>query len=818
MLSMKRNTSLELDELRAELWGSFLLFTQTFFPLVTGREFLISKPIGRESHFITIARELTSVARGRLSSLLINVAPGSGKSVILSMWVAWTLSRYPDSQYLYISYSHELAAKHTEFIRRIIQCPHYKELFGVTIRHDSKAKDFFQTTTGGSIKAFGSAGGITGQDAGMPNCDRFTGAVVMDDMHKPDEAHSDTIRQRVIDNYKETILQRPRGPNVPIISIGQCLHEADLPAFMKSGNDERVYKAVVLKSIDDAGNAMYPEVHPLSMLLEKKEKSPYVFASQFQQDPIPAGGALFKRDNFVLLDEEPDMLVTFLVGDTAETSKSYNDATAFAFLGLYKIVEAGQETGQLGLHIIDCIELRIEPKDLEAEFKSFYAECMLHPVKPRIAAIEKKSTGVTLCSVLQSMRGLEIREVKRTRASGCKADRYLEMQPIIASKLVSLTANAKHTELVINHMLKITANDSHRHDDVCHAKGSKIATIFGDKNVEDIVTGDKVITPFGIGVVSASGMTGYHKVIKKIGLNSTPDHQVFTSKGFLPLDSICDDDKIDSLSFIGLMKWKLKSRLFLMGKNIHAESREDIIEVAQEIQKTKLFIEPFMSFIAEKKYQKAMTFIILTAIDLITIIKIWSYYRGANMLKGILNKLKTCETMQNFGIKAKKAEPGIVNRQLKILRSGVQYVSSAIKNSIMNAPSPKFRPAVQNAIPLNIEEISETLQPNASFAALNSPRKNSTLSPEIEKHARINAEETVEPVYAITIEKYGVYYCNGILLRNCDVIYDGVKIGLIDKTLYIADTNTQRTETARSLNQDFLARTRALQNRNRAGF
>ena len=136
-----------------------------------------------------------------------------------------------------------------------------------------------------------------------------------DDLIKPDESSSDTVRQRVLDNYKETILQRPRGPNVPIISIGQRLHEDDISAFMLSGNDERKWKAVVLKSIDDAGNALYPEVHTKESLLIKQEKSPYVFASQFQQDPLPAGGALFKREYFVILNEEPKIFTTFITAD-----------------------------------------------------------------------------------------------------------------------------------------------------------------------------------------------------------------------------------------------------------------------------------------------------------------------------------------------------------------------------------------------------------------------------------------------------------------------------------------------------------------------
>ncbi len=1186
----------ETIELRHQLWGSFLLFVKTFFPLVTGREFLISRPIGRESHFITIARALTRASRLQCQRLLINVAPGSGKSVLLSMWVAWTMSKYPDSQYLYVSYSHELATKHTEFIRRIIQNSHYRSVFGVDVRTDSKAKDHFQTTSGGSVKAFGSAGSITGCfdyntlvhtehglvkigelvetkseiqvpcynnetnsielkpiigwfenpandiievefsdgstirctpdhkilttnrnwvqakdllstdnlfslvnnntstdpnqigrfslrdieiindrflfeskfivnsfmaryfnfknlfptsnnnawaysefpgksfnwfrnifnffelivrkfrifklfsmqwsnpicinttystnpnindcsstntiqftnltrfdvfeskftdldyfffrklfkfivssmndcvlhilrsssvteinkvvvqgitiqmpdvcslwsfsdeslayqgmnrssfftpvlefnsnhfisssahprfknssfirnnqptlvssdpvitsnhpsirnriklistrhkspvnirligheditycleikdnhnfivsgssgstivsncDAGLPNLERFSGAVVLDDLIKPDHANSDTIRETVLRNYQETILQRPRSPNVPIISIGQRVHEDDVSAFFLSGKDERPWETVILKSIDDAGNAMYPEVHPLDMLLSKKEKSPYVFSSQFQQEPVPSGGALFKESDFVLLDEDPKILSTFITCDTAETNKSYNDASAFSFWGIYKL-----DTGQLALHWLDCLEIRVEPKDLESEFRSFYADCMIYPVKPMVCAIEKKSTGVTLCSILQGMRGLDIREVKRTKASGSKTDRYLEMQPILASKLVSFTRGAKHVNKCIEHMLKITANSSHRHDDVCHAAGSKIATIRGSINIEDIIVGDKIITPFGIGIVSACGITGYHKVIKKIGLESTPDHQVFTQRGFLPLDSVYDDDKIDYLSFKGLLLWRLKKRLYLMEKNIHAESRENIIEVAQEYQKIEHFTEPFLNFIAEKKYQKALTYTILMAIDSIIVLKIWNFYLGANIVKNIQIKLKKFKNWLRFGTKVRKEGNGIEKtlwqRMVQDLKNRSRYVLYVIKSLFICESELLPLRAASNATLSNIEEISETLPVTVAYAETSLLQKKVTLNQKTEKLVPINVEEitneySIKPVYAITVEKYGVYYCNGILLRNCDTVYDAIKIALIDKTIYIEPNPHQNT-------------------------
>jgi len=45
----------------------------------------------------------------------------------------------------------------------------------------------------------------------------ISGAVIMDDMHKPDDVFSDTIRQGVIDNYFNTIKPRPRGPSINML-------------------------------------------------------------------------------------------------------------------------------------------------------------------------------------------------------------------------------------------------------------------------------------------------------------------------------------------------------------------------------------------------------------------------------------------------------------------------------------------------------------------------------------------------------------------------------------------------------------------------
>lgn len=730
------------------------------------------------------------------------------------------MSRYPDSQYLYISYGFELAAKHTEFIRRIIQCPLYGKLFDIYLRHDMKAKDHFVNNRGGSIKAFGMSGPIVGQDGGLPNCDRFSGAIIMDDLHKPDEVHSDTIRMGVIKNYQETIIQRPRSPLVPMIFLGQRLHEDDLPAFFLSGKDERKWKSVVLQAIDGAGNALYPQVNPLAQLLEKKLKNPYVFSSQYQQEPVPSGGALFKEKDFAILDADPEFICTFLTVDSAETAESYNDATVFSFWGLYRIADFGQEVEDFALHWIDCWEMRVEPKELEPNFKSFWAECMLYKTKPRYAAIEKKSSGVTLCSVLSDMRGLEIKDVKRSRASGSKTARYIEMQPIIASKLVSFTRNAKHLEACIKHMIKITANNSHRHDDVCHVAGSKIATLRGSVNVEDIRIGDKIITPFGVGLVSACGMTGYHEVINKLGLESTPNHQVFTNRGFLALDSVCDADKIDSLSFTGLLLWRLKGQLYLMETNIHAAQRESIIAAAQGREEMKPFIGLCLDFIAAKKYRTVMMFITRMVIALITVLRIWSCYRGATTLRNIRSKLEIFSSCLRCGTQAARVENGIgktlSQRMAQGLKNKARYVLFATRSLFTQGWELLLRHVALNVIPSSTGAILETSPPIARSAGMNLPLKSIIPNQEIEKPAPINAEETIRPsnikaVYAITVEIFGVYYCNGVLLRNCDTVYDAIKIALIDKTLHAVSYKDEgQREASRMNNAVYEARQRAI--------
>jgi hypothetical protein len=474
----------DLALMKAKLLGSLLYFTQVFFKVRTGREFVVSQPIGRESHHITICRELMRAFKLEVNKLIINVPPGHSKSTLLHHFVAWAWAHYPDCQFIYLSYSHDEAARNTGIIKSIISLPEYRRFFGVEVDQSSSARDDFKTTKGGTCKAFGSDGAVTGKDAGFPNCTRFSGATLMDDMHKPKEVHSDVIREGVFTNYLQTIAQRKRGPNVLEVFQGQRLHEEDVPGKLIRGMDGHKWSVVILKALDEHGNVLDPNIRSKEELLKMQEHNEYTFWAQYQQDPQPASGGIFKVDNFWLMDEEPACLATFITVDTAETDKDWNDATAFSFWGLYKINDFGRvDSNQYALHWINCWEIRVEPKHLKNEFMNFYLECSLYPIPPYsippFVAIEKKSTGVTLLSVLGDIRGLAIRDIDRTKRDKNKTARYFEIQPFINQKLVSLPRYGKHTHLCIEHCRKITANGTHAHDDICDTlyDGIKIGLI-----------------------------------------------------------------------------------------------------------------------------------------------------------------------------------------------------------------------------------------------------------------------------------------------------------------------------------------------------
>lgn len=87
---------------------------------------------------------------------------------------------------------------------------------------------------------------------------------------------------------------------------------------------------------------------------------------------------------------------------------------------------------------------------------------------------------------------------------------------------------------------KLADKDNH-----CVAEGSLIWTRRGDVPVESVVVGDEVMTRAGWKRVLWSGVTDVDRdVVYVAGLRCTPDHQVYTQRGFVRADALRYGDEI----------------------------------------------------------------------------------------------------------------------------------------------------------------------------------------------------------------------------------------------------------------------------------
>lgn len=469
----------ELMEFKCDLLGSYSTFLRYFFYQRHGKRFEFGHPEARESHHITIAKALTDVFRGKTKRLIINIPPRYGKTEMVVNWIAWCLAHYPDSKFLYVSYGADLATRYTGEVKEIITYDKFQHLFGLKLCNDTKSKSDFKTMAQGRVFGVGADGGITGNGAGLKNVNRFGGAIVIDDIIKPGDAASETVRESVNEWFMNTLRSRVDSMDTPIVFIGQRTHEDDLAGRLLSKWDGDDWDQVVLPALDDQCNPLWPQFQSRGDLQKLQETAPYEFAAQYQQNPQPAGGGLYKSEWFLCLEDIPTMEAVFITVDTAETSKHHNDATVFSFWGVYR---APRDTSVLCLHWLDCEENWWEPKDLETAFLEFYTRCrtLWNKDKPIPAYIEKKSTGVTLVSVLNELQGVTVIPIERNRTS--KTARFLAAQPFIANKQVTLPLHADHKDHCIEHMSKITANNMHRYDDIADTCADAVRLALQEKH------------------------------------------------------------------------------------------------------------------------------------------------------------------------------------------------------------------------------------------------------------------------------------------------------------------------------------------------
>lgn len=259
-----------------------------------------------------ICEHLEAVTDGDLLRLLMNVPPGSMKSLLTGViWPAWEWGprNLPHHRFLGTAHKQDLAVRDNLKCRRLIRSNWYQRLWPVSLVSDQDAKTKFENDKTGfrEAMAFTSMTGSRG--------DR----VILDDPHSVDDANSPVKLAADITTFREALPSRVNNDQSAIVIVMQRLHEQDVSAVAK----ELGYEHLMIPMRFEAdrrcttsigwqdprttdGELMFPERFPEKQVDElERTLGSYATAGQLQQRPAPRSGGMFQRSDFEVVDALP---------------------------------------------------------------------------------------------------------------------------------------------------------------------------------------------------------------------------------------------------------------------------------------------------------------------------------------------------------------------------------------------------------------------------------------------------------------------------------------------------------------------------------
>lgn len=235
---------------------SHLHFSRYYFTRRMGSKLIVAP------HHEALVRALEMVLNGDTNRLIITLPPGYTKTEFASiMMMARGLAKTGGrARFMHLSYSASLALLNSSTARSIIKSADFQKKWPMTLRDDADSKGMWWTEHGGGVYATSTGGQVTGFRAGHMNHspDHFTGALLIDDPVKPDDAYSETVRDGINNRYNETIKSRLAIEDVPIILIMQRIHYHDLAGYLLRGGSGEKWHHLNMPVIID-NSKKYPE-------------------------------------------------------------------------------------------------------------------------------------------------------------------------------------------------------------------------------------------------------------------------------------------------------------------------------------------------------------------------------------------------------------------------------------------------------------------------------------------------------------------------------------------------------------------------------
>lgn len=384
-----------------------------------------------------ICLHLEAVTDGRITRLLMNVPPGSMKSLLTGViWPAWEWGPrgMPEMRFVGTAHEETLAIRDSRKCRDLIKSEWYQGLWPVELASDLDGKREFGNTRKGirQARAFTSMTGVRG--------DR----VILDDPISADNANSPAKLEAARIAFTETLPTRVNNDKSAIVVVMQRLNEADVSGVILEMGLPYVHLCIPMRFEKDRrcrteigwedprtvdGELMFPDRFAEEQVRElEKTLGSYGAAGQLQQRPAPRGGGIIKSEWFKYYSQLPPLEFRFITADTAQKTGQENDYSVLQCWGRSK-------TGQAVL--IDQLRGKWEAPDLLEKARGFWLKHINDRSSNAVLRCMKVEDKVSGTGLIQTLRreGVPVIPVQRAKD---KISRAHDSAPFIESGNVLL--------------------------------------------------------------------------------------------------------------------------------------------------------------------------------------------------------------------------------------------------------------------------------------------------------------------------------------------------------------------------------------------
>jgi predicted phage terminase large subunit-like protein len=312
------------DRLEASLCrDSFFDFVQRFWS-----EIIPETPVWNW-HVRYLCNELQELAeqvfirKPKKHDLIINISPGTTKSTICSiMFPAWCWTRDQRMHTICGSYAMPLSLHLATQCRWVLQSDKFRRLFPEVVLQEEQ-KGWMVNSRGGQRISTSTGAGVTGKHAHI---------IIIDDPINPKEALSDVAIKTANEWFDHTLMTRKVDKALtPLVLIMQRLHQIDPTGHLLQKKEGKIRHICLPAELSDNVKPAKLRRKYLGGLFDTKRLSAkilrqaksdlgeYAYAGQFMQDPIPAGGGMFRVDFLQISTSTPKLVDVVRYWDKAGT-------------------------------------------------------------------------------------------------------------------------------------------------------------------------------------------------------------------------------------------------------------------------------------------------------------------------------------------------------------------------------------------------------------------------------------------------------------------------------------------------------------------